>query len=52
VRRVLRRLHLCAHHRRAGVGAASVISPVYISEVVPARARPPSSVQQVMIITA
>jgi len=35
-----------------GVGAASVISPVYISEVVPARVRGRlSSVQQVMIIT-
>ncbi|WCT76259.1 sugar porter family MFS transporter [Novosphingobium humi] len=35
-----------------GVGAASVISPVYISEVVPAHVRGRlSSVQQVMIIT-
>ena len=35
-----------------GVGAASVISPVYISEVVPANVRGRlSSVQQVMIIT-
>ncbi|NBC35812.1 sugar porter family MFS transporter [Novosphingobium sp. FSY-8] len=35
-----------------GVGAASVISPVYISEVVPAAVRGRlSSVQQVMIIT-
>ncbi len=35
-----------------GVGAASVISPVYISEVVPASVRGRlSSVQQVMIIT-
>lgn len=35
-----------------GVGAASVISPVYISEVVPASARGRlSSMQQVMIIT-
>ena len=35
-----------------GVGAASVISPVYISEVTPARVRGQlSSIQQVMIIT-
>ena len=35
-----------------GVGAASVISPVYISEVVPANVRGRlSSIQQVMIIT-
>ena len=39
-------------HRGLGVGAASVLCPVYISEVTPANIRGRlSSVQQIMIIT-